>query len=287
MLLKIQSDGKWVSLDFPEHPHEITLSRFIDYEKAMRALNDWRTANENENFASFKYRAGELKHVVACIAAFTGQDVSKAPMNKFRFSAKEGVPDQVEADIFTVFNLAAVCISKYKETEYIGDYWFRYKDKEYYLPFCYVNEMTKQPRYEDITTAQAIEAMEAWRLFETVQKDDVDGGYWFKTILNIIACMARTKEEPEFPTGETEIQRYLSERIQHFKDIDMQSALDVYNFFFGTSNPYNPIPITPSFSSHRKGTRQRTSKKRNGGDKEGLKTKRCLGGPDTDTYTTA
>lgn len=249
--LTIKKGGKSIQVDFPEFPHEISLSAFIDYEKAYSALTDWRTENENENFASFAYRAGELKHVVACINALIGQDISDTPIEGFKFTEKEGevkVSDDVEASLFTVFNLAAVCMSKYKETIYTGDYWFNYKGEKYFIPAAYVNEMTKEVRYADVTAAQAIEALEAWRLFETVQKSDTDGGYWFKTILNIIACMARTEEAPEFPSGQTEIDRYLSDRIQYFKDIDMQAGLDVYNFFFGTSNPYRPTAIMPSSS---------------------------------------
>jgi hypothetical protein len=267
--LKINKDGKWIAFDFPEYPHEVSLSAFIDYEKAMSALNEWRKENENENFASFKYRAGELKHVVACIAAFVGRDVSKSPMNKFRFSAKDGISDEVETNIFAVFNLAAVCMSKYKESEYIGDYWFSYKGERYYLPFSYVNEMTKAVRYEDVTAAQSIEALEAWRLFEIVQSSDADGGYWFKTILNIIACMARKKDDPEFPSSESEIQRYLSERILHFKDIDMQSGLDVYNFFFGTLHPFAPTPITLFSSSPQSDPRQRAKRRQSSDDSAG------------------
>jgi hypothetical protein len=244
--LKITVGGKEKAIDFPEFPHEVSLSAFIDYEKAFSKLTEWRKENEGQNFASFKYRSGEMKHIIACIVAFIGQDISQTPFGKFKFSSKDGMDDQVEADLLTVFNLAAVCMSHYKETEYIGDYWFTYKGEKYYLPFCYLNEMTKQPRYDDMPTAQAVEALEAWRLFETVQATDIDGGYWFKTILNIVACMARTKEEPVFPTGQSEIDRYLSERIQHFKDIDMQAALDVYNFFFGTLKPFAPTPILPS-----------------------------------------
>ena len=246
--LTIKKGGKSVQVDFPEFPHEVSLSAFIDYEKAMNALTDWRTENENENFASFAYRSGELKHVVACINALIGQDISDTPIEGFKFSEKEGIAEDVEASLFTVFNLAAVCMSRYKETVYTGDCWFNYKGEKYYIPAAYVNEMTKEVRYADVTAAQAIEALEAWRLFETVQKSDTDGGYWFKTILNIIACMARIEKAPEFPSSQTEIDRYLSDRIQHFKDIDMQAGLDVYNFFFGMSNPYKPIAITPSSS---------------------------------------
>jgi hypothetical protein len=248
LLITIKKDGKSVQIDFPEFPHEVSLSAFIDYEKAMSALNEWRTENENENFASFAYRSGELKHMVNCVNALIGQDVSDTPIEGFLFSEKEGIEQSAEASIFTVFNLAAVCMSKYKETIYAGDYWFSYKGERYFIPSAYVNEMTKETRYADVTSAQAIEALEAWRLFETVQKSDTDGGYLFKTILNIIACMARTDDAPEFPSGQTEIDRYLSDRIQFFKDVDMQAGLDVYNFFFGTSNPYRPTAITPSFS---------------------------------------
>ena len=286
--LTIKQGGKSETLDFPESAHEVTLNAFIDYERATAALTQWRKVNDDANFNDHaRYRSQELRLVIACIAAFLGKDVSETPFGGFRFSKKTEVAEDVETTVFTVLNLCTLAINSYQYRDYTDHYWFTYKGKKYVLPRHYVDGITHQSRFGDLTCAQVVESYEAVRLFQTVQAQDTDGGYLFKTILNLIACLAQEDGfSTKFPTSESEIQAFVSEQILYFSEIDMQTALDVYNFFFGTIKPFAPTRDTSGSSSHRKGRNRKAKRRPSGGENGKQKTTPFSAESGTGTSTT-
>lgn len=239
-MIKLQlstTDGKDLGvLDFPEHPREVSIQQYIDFQKVYEKYDAFAKEYVEKDAPT---RADEIKIIkmrLDCVSAFCGRDLSKLPMGGFSDPAFI----KSRPTILILFSAIWQIMALYVAPENYNDYRFEYKGKQWVIPTSYRDAITNQERFSQVETARAIESLDAWRLYESVAKEDTTGGYYFKTLLNIISCFAKTDDET-FPDADDDIQRFISERVVYFKEVSMQIALDVHNFFFGTSNPYTEM----------------------------------------------
>ncbi len=231
------TDGKNVgTLDFPEHPGEVPLNHFISFQKAYEKYDAFFKEIADKEVMTRKDEITALKMRMECVCAFCDMDLSKLPTGVFTdpFWIKS------RPTILTLFSAIWQTIAKYEKQEDYSAYSFEYDGKTWTIPTAYRDAITNKERFSEVETARTVEALEAWRAYETVLKEDETGGYYFKTLLNVIACFARTNVEV-FPDSDDAIAKFLSERVIYFKEVSMKIALDVHNFFFDTSNPYEVI----------------------------------------------
>lgn len=152
-------------------------------------------------------------------------------------------------------------------TSYL-DYWFNYNGKKYVLPSMYRDAITNQEKFESVATAQAVEALTKWEIYQRNFKAGlVDTGFTFSIILLIIATFAQADGD-QFPDTDPEIDRYISDRVVYFKNVDMQVGLDVLAFFFVGTHPLKQTQVS-SFSLSRPKSRPKTSMKWTLGQRRG------------------
>lgn len=208
----------------PENPTEVTLSQYTDYQQAFEDLVKWREENDGDNFNSPKYRIGEAKKMLACLSAFSGK----------QYKELADAPFEAIQKLFTGIYYA---INQYKKNDTVSDYWFDYRGDRYTLPAIYRDAITSQERFSALSTAKAVEVLTKWDVYQNALKaGEVDSSFTFSIILLIIAVFAE-KTGDQFPDNDADIEKFISDRIVFFKDVDMQVGLDVLNFFFDGTKP--------------------------------------------------
>jgi len=248
--LKIHITGKeGIEIDMPENPTEVTLSQYTDYQQAFEDLIKWREENDGENFNSPKYRIGEAKKMLACLSAFSGMPYKELADAPFEAIQK-------------LFSGIYYAINQYKKSDATSDYWFNYKGDRYALPTIYRDAITSQERFAAVSTAKAVEVLTKWDVYQNALKaGTVDSSFTFSIILLIIATFAE-KAGDVFPDNDSDIEKYLSDRVVFFKDIDMQVGLDVLNFFFGGTKPTKQTTNSAISLSRPKKPRPTSTKRR-------------------------
>lgn len=255
--LKTTTGKSLGQIDFPENPSEVTLSQYVDFQAAFETLENWRKENDGQDFNSFSYRRGELQKMIACVAAFIGKDVSALPVGKF-LGRRDLDFETSEVTINSLFNAIQVVMSRYRPGPIDGDYWFHYRDKKYKLPGVYRDAITNQEKFESVATAQVVEALTKWEIYQrNFKAGAVDTGFTFSIILLIIATFAQADGD-QFPDTDPEIDRYISDRVVYFKDVDMQVGLDVLAFFFVGTQVSKQTQVS-NFSSNRPKSRPKTN----------------------------
>lgn len=249
------------SIDMPESVNEVTLSQFIDYQPAFDAWQKWLEENKTRNFNSPKYRKEELQHLCACVSAFIGQDASGIPIgqvvDKMSLSSGETTLNKLHAMIH-------FAISQYHGGAFDKDYWFIYRGVKYRLPEIARDAITAQERITDVSTAQAVEVLDRWRVYQDSFKGkSPDPNYTFTMILQLIATFAKSDGD-KLPKNDSDIERWISERVVYFKDVDMQVGLDVLNFFFAGTSPAQTIQRLLFSSNHRRNRQGINTRSRRG-----------------------
>lgn len=244
VIVEIKSGNKKITeIDFPLYPHEVSLSHFVDYQVAFDDLMKWREETDSQNFNNPKRRAQELQKMAACVSAFIGQDVSGVSVGSVLTSGMS--IENKEVTMTGLFNAIAMTLSRYKKNDLDSDYWFDYKGVRYKLPSMYRDAITRQERFAGVSTGQAVEVLDKWGIYQdNLEKGVIDPNYTFSVILLIIATFAQADGDV-FPDNDTDIEKFISDRVIHFKDVDMQVALDVFNFFSLVQSPRNKssVPI--------------------------------------------
>lgn len=221
-------------LDFPERPDEVRLEQYIDFQAAYKKYDSFLKSFSSDILTK-KDEIQAMKLRLDCVSAFTGRDLSFLPIGYTGEAFNSS-----NTSIMQLFAAIWQTMSQYKQRENFENFSFEYDGKTWTIPASYRDAITNQERFAQVATAQAVEALEAWRVYESVSKEDATGGYYFKTVLNIIACFAKT-ESDVFPDTDDGIAQFVNDRIVYFKGVDMQTALDVVNFFFFTPSPYMEI----------------------------------------------
>jgi len=208
-------DGKEVlSIELPTNPSELKLSRYIDFLKAQEG-------SENA-----------VKRAVLSISAISGVDYGEmldAQVGGIYSSATnlDGTLAPVFAHIYKVIGM----VTPKQRTE--ADCDFEYKGEQYKIPFIQQIALSGVDVMPGISVIEAIEVLETKRIAEQLQTEDTTGSVLFSMYLRTMAAICR-KEGEGLPIEEGEKERFLSDRMKHFSDIDCQTALDVAFFLSST-----------------------------------------------------
>lgn len=239
--------GILAEFDFPTEAREVTYRQFIRFETAYQAKERWLEENKDASVTDPKFAAEYIRHVAKVVEAFTGIDnILEAKLGDYMAHMQQvlsGDPkaiatglQEVEGTVFTLYANIWRTIANYRSHNHTQDrYWFEYKGRTYFLQSTYRDAVTKQIRFQSLSVAQAIEALEAWRVYDQAKAQDDGNKFLFTTILTLIACLA-LEDGQSFPDTESEIQRWVSSRVDHFQDVNMEIALNVRDFFLSTTN---------------------------------------------------
>ena len=208
-------DGNQIfSIELPTKPSELKLSRYIDF----------LTAQESTENA--------VKRAVLSISALTGVDYGEiidAAVGDI-YSADTNL-DGTLSPVFAHIHKVIGMITPKQRTE--SDCEFEYKGERYKIPFIQQIALSGVDVMPGISVIEAIEVLETKRIAEQMQNDDTTGSVLFSMYLRTMAVICR-KDGENLPIEEGEKERFISERMKYFADIDCETALDVAFFLSST-----------------------------------------------------
>lgn len=261
--VEIKTPGKEGSVDFPTSAHEVKFSNFIKFEAEYERKEDFLKEAKEKGLevTDSEYKLRYFLHVSRCVAAFCGDtEILNLPAGDYIdsitrfFGAKEVDKidiDEAENSIFILYAQVWETLGNYKRLvldKPNDDFIFEYKNETYYLPKYRRDIVNNTLHFDHITTGQAVEALEAVRVWNHYKEQDKDLKFMYTAVLNLIACFA-TRKKDKFPTKDIDIQKWISSRVSHFQGVNMEIALNAKDFFLlGTIN-YKKMAALNSFLS--------------------------------------
>ncbi|MCA9366742.1 hypothetical protein KC887_00555 [Candidatus Kaiserbacteria bacterium] len=251
-----RADGQELArFPFPTEAREVTYKQYTRFEDAYQAKEKWLQNNAGASVTEPRFVKEYIQHVARIVEAFTGIDnVLEAQLGDYVQHVQQFFGDDVagftkelqsvEQTVFTLYANIWRTMASYKKHVHTSEaYHFQYKGKVYRLKSAYRDAITGQLRFDSLSVAQGIEVLEAWRVYEQAKGNDIGNRFLFTTIVTLIACLA-LEDGQSFPDDEKTIQRWVSDRVVYFQDINMEIALNVRDFFLNTTNPFLRIPNT-------------------------------------------
>ena len=205
----------------PEHMGEVKLKQYINFLKAVELP---------ENAESHPNHVVPIAKAVSEFYDVDLQDVLQARFGKCN-----------DAEIITavspLYQYTHKLIAGYKPAVgKSGDWRFRHRGVEFVMKGKSISG------YDDLSTLEAYECLEAQRLFrqqEETETGDPDGSFMYSHYLKIIATLAR-KEGEALPFSDLERDAFTMGRMQFFSDIDAKTALDI-DFFLTSILPSSEV----------------------------------------------
>lgn len=212
-------------INLPENMGEVKLSQYVNFLKAME------TAEEGKNY---------IPNVLEALSEFYDIDLHELAQAKFSNSSK------FIDSVMPLYQWTSKLIQDYQPRLRKGeDLKIKYRGVEF---IC--RGVSISGKFDDLTTMEAYECLEAQRLFRQAEEEsqDPNGNLMYSHFLKIVATLCR-KEGENLPLGDVERDNFLSERIAFFKDIDAATALDI-DFFLSSLLPgSDQYPKTIGFLS--------------------------------------
>jgi len=212
--LKDVAGNDLFTVELPTTPRELKLSAYIDFVKVQESV------------------INPVARAIMSISAITGVDYGEMLEAKVGdiYSASTNLDGCLSPIFAHIYNVVGK-VSPVLRTE--SDCTFEYKGQQYIIPYIQQIALSGVDIMPDISVIEAIEILETKRIAEQLEKEDLTGSVLFSGYLRTMAVIAR-KEGELLPIEEAEKEKFLSERMKHFQDIDCQTAFDVA--FFLTSS---------------------------------------------------
>ncbi len=229
------------SFPFPSSAKEVTYSQFLKFEHLHRAKEDWYNKHKEKPayFETAAFRLEYVRHVIKIVEGFTGQKTGLGlfgdPVESFKqwLGVRKVDISKTEKTVTAIYaNIWKVLLTYEKPSIKEGEaYSFDYKGKTYSLSASYRDALTNNLRFDSLTTAQLIEALEAARIYEMHKSKDPEHKFLFTTVLNLVACLA-LEEGQSFPDKQSDIDRFISDRVVYFQGLNMEVCQQVKFFFW-------------------------------------------------------
>ena len=207
-------------LDVPTDCREIKLDSYIEFNVHHKIFVEvYNDAGGNE------YAASEAVKALSCI--ITGFDEELA----MKLTVGNYKPSDKTKTINELLYLVNSVVTKYELPEIVGNkYTFEYKGKKWVVPFMKDFNGRVNP---ELTYGQYIEVMETMRVcnIQEVKTPENEFSEYLRTLASIVREEGYSREERAYT-----LRTLTDDQMMYFKDIDMQTGLDVYFFLNGTIN---------------------------------------------------
>lgn len=201
-------------IELPTTPQELKLSAYIDFLKAQESVQN------------------PVARAIMSISAITGVDYGEMLDAKVGniYSSDTNLDGCLSPVFAHIYGVVGKVVPKLRTGD---DCTFEYKGEQYIIPYIQQIALSGVDIMPDISVIEAIEILETKRIAEQMEKEDTTGSVMFSGYLRTMAVISR-KEGELLPIDEAEKERFLSERMKHFQDIDCQTAFDVAFFLTST-----------------------------------------------------
>lgn len=261
-------DGKKGLLKLPNKVDEILFRQHCSFQSEWKKYNDWldpeppedveRGTPDHEQWLTKQLPDGidfelqNLRHIINIMSEYSEQkellryvppgQIRRFLMGMVKVKRFDDIDmETTSASITQLYIHTLNLLNSYQPKVEPGhDLSFTHKGHNYIIPNLYIDAITGQQKFDEISTGEAVEALEVVRAWENNMPNDKDGGIYYTSMLKIIAVLARRIEEdgqPEpFPTSQAFVDRLITDRVIEFQDIPYTVGRDIEAFFLrGTS----------------------------------------------------
>lgn len=223
-----KSTGEQVIINIPETGREISLSKSLDFEFETVALMEFIKNNPET------YKQDEVTYltlICKCLNAVYGDLV-----DFFELDSDHINTDQAHEAIVGIYNLTHKALSEVKPTLRNQEQKeFIYNGETFVFPVSWKDKIRSQEQFKSPSVRQAIEVLQIQTNYQNAVKDlesnNPEIAAWvYEKYLTEIAILL-LKPEEKIPIGETEFKEFINSRTDFFKDIDLQSAVDIEHWF--------------------------------------------------------
>ncbi|MEP7197257.1 MAG: hypothetical protein ABI851_12115 [Saprospiraceae bacterium] len=242
----INTNGKSILIPIPERASEIKLLQYIDFNTYSSDLIEWLKEN-HEQIESKKWQY--IIKLIDCLKAFYGDLVDFFELDSSYIDgiSKEDLSDHIEIitgkkqdhvtatdTLIQIYNMIFNVIKDSKPELRVEKHFF-YKGQQYEIPAIWSDTLWNKTNFESVSVKQAIEVLQVQSNYNDVikdlAKDDKSiANFAFHKYLSEVSLLA-LKPDEKIPLAETEFKKFMSERIDLFQDIDLQTVLDIENWF--------------------------------------------------------
>ncbi len=205
--------GEKIEIFLPVNASEIKLSQVIDFEFKISELA------ENKNIESLEY----VKGLADLLSGFLNVDFLELDI----YNENESL---INSMIHLQNQIWDVIVNAKPELKIENENSFSYNGINYLFPTIWKNETLQKIGYNSINLKQGIEILQVRHNFEKSVKDLANKNtlpnFLFSKALSEIAILL-LKEGEEIPVSEDIFEKWLSNRISEFIDIDYQTALNI------------------------------------------------------------
>lgn len=239
-----KSTGESFDLSIPENASEVGLINALDFEFACFDVFEF-LKNHSEEMEERKF---EYLHyiIVALNSFYTGivdfyeidnkhLNLSSDEWNK-HFSTLSNKIDyeQAEHSIISIFNLTYKAIKDTKPTLRTKDY-FEYKGERFVFPTIWIDVLFQRENFNSPNVKQFIELLQNQANYIAAIKDlskrDLKTvEHLYTKYLTDLAYLL-LKEGETIPVNEVDCKKFITNRMDFFQDIDLQSAIDIEYYF--------------------------------------------------------
>lgn len=252
-------NGKVVTFNVPETGRDIELKRFLP----ARVVFDEIQGLFNPERGTL-YEVDFLRKVIEFLGHILDippNDLFGFPKGKFSENmtslhiVSHNLPWQkIDTSIYRLYQHIGGLLAAIKPENISGDYEFEYKGEKWIVPDWLIKFDIYEGDSADLPAWQAVEALEVQRLTaEMLQKtiprdeygneipqnrmtDDEKQSYvdtMYTQYLKLLAVLARPEGSKQlaYSLGQDAVDKMIEKRVEHFRDIDVQTAYEC--FFFG------------------------------------------------------
>jgi len=261
-----------LSIDFPEIASEWPVRLYIQFIAAVGQFNDWLKKIEVGEIDTFDFQAESFLWKTRCICAFLGLDQKEFFDIPLTVRSEE-LDDDALLSIDKMFNNIMTFANSVQPQEIVTNeddskYTFKYGDKTFEIDPLIATGI-RDTDNSDLKLGHLVEIMDRKRkLYQTasdVKEEDENaidptGSKRYTMYLTTIAVLSDEVGAIKPDTPES-FERYVRDRILFFKDIDIQTAIDVDFFLSVTMTDFESIQHINTFLKYHKTLKYQMSNK--------------------------
>jgi len=241
----LKTTGEVIDLSIPTQGSEIKLSQALDFNVGCLKLFEF-IKDHAEDIES--KRVQYLVEVIKCLNNYFDGiidifdcDSSLIDISPEEFNEHIGhLADRIDIDsaITTALGLFNILLKTIRETKPQIEDWpqkIEYKDCTFIFPEIWKDKLYNTLNYKSISVKQAVEVLQIHNNYISNvsglnQTDDAHVNSTFTKYLSELSVLL-VKEGEKIPTDETEFKKFMADRMEFWKDIDLQTAVNIEAWF--------------------------------------------------------
>ncbi len=230
-----KSTGESFDLSIPENASEVGLINALDFEFACFDVFEF-LKNHSEEMEERKFEY--LHYIIVALNSFYSGIIDFYEIDNKHFSTLSNKIDYVQAEhsIISIFNLTYTAVKgvKTKPALRTTDK-FEFKGEKFVFPVIWLDVLFKRENFNSPNVKQFVELLQNQANYiaavkDLSQKDIKTVEHLYTKYLTDLAYLL-LKEGEMIPIDEVSCKKFITQRMDFFQDIDLQSVIDIEHWF--------------------------------------------------------